>query len=138
MKFLTRRWKWIGIGIIIILTSCCLAFSAYKVIVWQERDDCFAHLANEWNVDPTFHSIGNAVLAQLQPELNFSMGQSETHTVLSRIAPILTKIEGPTLDGGIDELVFIQICKYPENSLTYLVTYTKEGIFQDIKLVWDD
>ena len=138
MKFLIRRWKCIGISGMILLTLCCLAFSTYKYIVWNERDECFARLAKEYNVDPTFISIGNAVQEQLQPELKYGMGQSETHSVLSRIAPIQTKIEGTTIDGGIDELVFIQICKYPENSLTYLVTYTKEGNFQDIKLVWDD
>lgn len=138
MKFLIRRWKCIGISGMILLTLCCLAFSTYKYIVWNERDECFARLAKEYNVDPTFISIGRAVQEQLQPELKYGMGQSETHSVLSRIAPIQTSSLGRSIDGGLVELIYIKVCRYPENNLTYMITYSNEGTFQEIRLYWDD
>ncbi len=134
MKSSDRIFVYIGIGIAVVITLCCLAVGIYKTAEWSEAEKCYAALAEEYNTEPDYVSIGNAILAQAQPELSLGISQSETHSILSKIAPIRVDSWGYTNDNELKEIIYLKICKFPENSLVYLTRYSKDDQLTVIRI----
>jgi len=138
MKSSDNIFRYIAIGIAIAITICCLAVGIYKNAEWNEAKKCYAALAEEYNTEPDYVSVGNAILVYLQPELSLGISQSETHSILSKIAPISVVSWGYPNGNELIELIYLKTCEFSENSLVYLTTYSKEDQLIDIRIYVND
>ncbi len=128
----------VGLGFVLIVLICCFTIMMHEQAVKTERDQCFVNFANHYDVEPTFDAIGTALLAQIESELYPGINKEDVHSIFSQIAPLRPVIMGVTPDGSIVEYIFLEVCKYPDNGISYLVTYTSEEKFKKIKLYFDD
>ncbi|MCC6146910.1 MAG: hypothetical protein IT308_05020 [Anaerolineaceae bacterium] len=138
MESSTPIFRYIAIGIAMVIIICCLAVGIYKNAEWNEAKKCYAALAEEYHAEPDYVSIGNAILVHLQPELSLGISQSETHSLLSKIAPISIESWGYVDDNALKEFIYLKTCKFSENSLVYLTKYSNDGRLITIRIYVND
>jgi hypothetical protein len=137
-KILNRSLKFIVIGLGISIISCLILFISYKTLVRIDQISCFEKSAKLLRVSPTYKEISDAIYTQAQAILATDMNHDEVITALEEIAPVRTTNWGVTISGGFDELTEIEICSFYENDVLLLISYTKAGKLENVRLYIDD
>jgi hypothetical protein len=119
---------------IIALAGCsgvillCVLVLVYEISARNEAPRCYQHIAQKWNVSPTYQAVRDAVNAQIQTDLVPGTSRDEVVKKLSRIAPVVMTPMGSTANDGTMEKVELKICSYYGNDLFFGLISWKMGI----------
>lgn len=120
MKSLNRLKKISLLGLLILGIVCCLGYSTYRIAVWKENKICYARLADKFSSDPSYSSIGNAILDQIKNELGPNFLRHEVILAMSSIAPVVESKEITLSKDETKQIIFLNTCRFVENGFDYI------------------
>jgi len=103
-----KNWwgKIMTLGLLALIITCCLGFSIYRVISWREYKICYARLAEEFSADPTYSSIGNAIVDRILSQTGPDPKRLEVLSTMSAIAPIVEHEKFTLTTGELKQMIF--------------------------------
>lgn len=126
----------IVIGLILLLLLCITPV-AYRVGLDYDQQVCFNRLAKEFNVDPKYIEIQNAILEQLKAKINVGIDQKDAINWLKNNYSVVVE---PFPGSEPNQLDYIRIrkCWLPQNDFTFLFFYSGSGNLKKIEaFIWD-
>jgi len=98
---------------------------------------CIKSYGKKLGVQASTVEITKKLFEMINPQLKTDMTVEEVHNAFNKVVPTEFFRQGPTLDGGFQEIATLQIC--PLVSLrTILVDFSKEGFFVIARLYFGD
>ncbi|PKO13300.1 MAG: hypothetical protein CVU39_20020 [Chloroflexi bacterium HGW-Chloroflexi-10] len=136
---ITNRWiKVLLLGVGVFGSLCCFGFLIYRFTMWRDYKICYARLAKEFSVSPTYAEIGSAILDRIKSQTGPNPNRSEILSSMSSLAPIIELEKIPLSSGDIKQIIFLNTCKFTENGFDFIVVFSKEELVIDLLLYLDD
>jgi hypothetical protein len=133
----TKNWIYALIGFAFL---CIGIFPLYNIVANIERNVCYPKVAQSQNIPTTFDRLimKEEIYAKAKSLISSEMNRNDVLTVLETMAPIaVIHSEDRVVDGSYDTIE-LDICYLPINNVLFLVFYTNDGIFEEIRLIIED
>jgi hypothetical protein len=138
MKIPNRWIKVLLLGGVVFGSLCCFGFLIYRFAIWRDNKICYARLASEFSVSPTYTEIGSAMLDRIKSQTGPNLNRSEILSSMSSLAPIIEHEKTPLSNGDIKQTIFLNTCKFTENGFDFIVVFSKEELVIDLLLYLND
>jgi hypothetical protein len=133
-----RIIKIIFLGGLCIILAFCTLLILYKIGARVEANYCFEKVGNNLNVAATYDAISQTIFNRVQAVLIPGIDHDQVEINIKQIAPASFMRGGAIENGGFVENVRLETCYFPENDIFFLIYYTKDRKFQEIRLMNDD
>lgn len=109
----------------------------YRKSIIADREECYNRWSEQLHVDSNYVEIGNGLLIKIKDAINVGMSKEGVTQVLLEIAPNKVTFTNETSKGTVD-FVTLEICSRFQNNIDYLIYYSFDGEFQEIRLDTSD
>ncbi len=121
----------------VFVVLCCLSIIAVPTIQTIIYERCIESYGTKLGVQANTVEVTEKLFETIRPQLTTEMTVEEVHKVFNEVIPTSFSRQGPTLDGGFQEIAMFHLCPMVRLH-TVLVDYSQEGFFVDARLYFGD
>lgn len=124
--------------VIVCIVCFCLAPVVYLAGGYIDRALCYPRVSEKLGVAPDVWEIDDVFYSQLQEKLLPGMTYEEVMKTLKGIAPVTISNRYEGLEGDFGEYVYLDVCFYQGNGFSFMLNFSKDGKYEEVRKYTDD